>query len=131
MPVYFIQAGDDGPVKIGWANDVAARRKALQTSHHEPLRLLRIIEGRRQTERWLHECFAGQRMAGEWFWFHTDMATIEPPEFGPATPPRPTKARPQKRVSWNMCWAGDPCLECRAYASGNRLQYLYRCEATE
>ena len=87
MPVYFILAGDDGPVKIGWANDVAARRKALQTSHHEPLRLLRIIEGRRQTERWLHEClcFAGQRMAGEWFWFHTDMATIEPPEFGPAT----------------------------------------------
>ena len=37
MPVYIIRAGDDGPVKIGWADNAEARRRQLQTGHHKPL----------------------------------------------------------------------------------------------
>lgn len=47
MPVYFVQAGEAGPVKIGWATDPRARIADLQTGHYEPLRLIRIIEGDR------------------------------------------------------------------------------------
>jgi hypothetical protein len=126
MPVYIIRTGDDGPVKIGWANDAEARRRQLQVSHPEPLRVIRTIEGSRATERWLHEHFAAHRLHGEWFEFRADMATVESPELDPPIPWRARKKRqPEARLSWDMCWSGNPCLECRAIASGNRLQYLY------
>ena len=116
MPVYLIRARDGGPVKIGWANDVEARRKQLQVSHHQPLQVIRVIEGRRATEGWLHDRFGAQRLEGEWFRFHADMAAVEPPEFGPPTPKRPRKPRHQEsQLSRDMCWSGNPCQECRAY----------------
>ena len=127
MPVYIIRQGDDGPVKIGWANDVEARRKQLQVSHHEPLRVIRTIEGNLATERWLHEQFAAQRLEGEWFEFHPEMVGIEPPLLGPAIPKRPKRllkrtqpaqrlvSEPVGRSWWDICWAGDPCDQCRWY----------------
>lgn len=118
MPVYFIRAGNAGPVKIGWANDVEARRRGLQTSHHQPLRLIRTIEGRRQTEGWLHGHFAAQRLEGEWFRFQPEMATVEPPTFGPPTPKQPAKRRPKSSSPLKMCWVGDPCAACRADPDG-------------
>ncbi len=45
MSVYFIRAGDNGPVKIGTAEDVAGRLRELQCGNHEDLRLLRVVEG--------------------------------------------------------------------------------------
>lgn len=67
MAVYFIQAGEDGPVKIGTAEDVAARLSELQTGSPAPLQLLGYVSGGRADEQMLHRRFAALRMRGEWF----------------------------------------------------------------
>lgn len=43
MSVYFIRAGDGGPVKIGLADDVPHRLRELQIGNHVELRLLRAL----------------------------------------------------------------------------------------
>lgn len=79
MAVYFIQAGENGPVKIGYATDVAHRCRDLQTGHYEALRIIRVIETANSTaERWLHRHFDAERLRGEWFRFDVAMLTIEP-----------------------------------------------------
>lgn len=68
--IYFIQAGVDGPVKIGFSKSSAGvymRRRTMQTGHYERLRLLSLVEGDRDDERALHEFFASDRLEGEWF----------------------------------------------------------------
>jgi hypothetical protein len=65
--VYFIQAGDGGPIKIGISDNVPLRLNTLQTAHHETLRLLSRIPGGESDEAALHEQFAALRIRGEWF----------------------------------------------------------------
>jgi hypothetical protein len=66
--VYFIQAGSDGPIKIGWASVVGKRLTALQTSHWEELTLLATIPCSDKSEEGrIHSMFAQERMRGEWF----------------------------------------------------------------
>ena len=65
--VYFIQAGKDGPIKIGYSDDPLARLEDLQTAHHEQLRLLMTIADNGTMEMQLHERFADLRIRGEWF----------------------------------------------------------------
>lgn len=121
MSIYFIRAGDAGPVKIGWAKDVEARRAQLQVSHAEPLVVIRTIEGTRKTERWLHDRYDAGRQVGEWFQFDADMLDIEPPDLGPVRmnwrqkrkAAEAAKAR-IKTVSWaaSMCTPRNPCTQC-------------------
>lgn len=89
MPVYFIRSGDIGPVKIGWARDVEARRKQLQVSHPYPLYVLRVIECRRGTEQWLQKRYEAAKLLGEWFAFDAEMLTIEPPDLATRMKPKP------------------------------------------
>lgn len=77
--VYFIRASDDGPVKIGVTRDLSQRLDTLQAMAHEPLVVIRSIHGSIRTERWLHREFADRRLHREWFRFHSDMLTVEPP----------------------------------------------------
>ncbi len=68
MAVYFIQAGTDGPVKIGFAEDVDRRLVKMQADNHKSLAILAIIElGSRDLEASLHTRFRQERSAGEWF----------------------------------------------------------------
>ncbi len=67
MPVYFVQAGEAGPVKIGFAADVLRRLPELQVNSPFRLRALGQIKGDRLIERGLHIRFAGVRVSGEWF----------------------------------------------------------------
>jgi len=48
--IYFIQSGNDGPIRIGYAAKVGHRIKMLQRRSPIPLRLLAIIDGRRVTQ---------------------------------------------------------------------------------
>lgn len=89
MAVYCIQAGDRAKVKIGTADDPAARLRELQCAHFDELRIIRIIEGGRPVERWLHRHFAPYRIRGEWFRLVDDMLVIEPPSEAPAPAPSP------------------------------------------
>ena len=65
--VYFVQAGYEGPIKIGFSSDPAARLRALQVSSAVPLRLLATMTGGRREEYELHDRFQRHRLEGEWF----------------------------------------------------------------
>lgn len=73
MPVYFMQAGPFGDVKIGVAKDPLARMRQLQTSVAHKLRIIRVLEGDRAEEKALHDRFGALRKAGEWFAFSKEM----------------------------------------------------------
>jgi hypothetical protein len=82
MAVYFIRAGENGPVKIGRAKNPSQRMAILQTSHWQELRLMRAIEGRASLESALHRHYRGLHIRGEWFAFCPTMASIEAGDVG-------------------------------------------------
>jgi len=65
--IYFIQAGDKGAVKIGFAKDVEKRFAALQTGNHETLRLLKEIQGEIELEQEIHSLLKKYHLRGEWY----------------------------------------------------------------
>lgn len=67
--VYFIQAGEDGPVKIGWTGAAIAKRLgALQPGNWLDLRIIGSIPNQIiDTEAAWHERFAEHRIRSEWF----------------------------------------------------------------
>ena len=69
MPVYMVRAGEHGPVKIGFSDNVALRLVKMQTDNHERLTILRIFEGGPTEEELLHERFADQHLHGDWHSF--------------------------------------------------------------
>lgn len=76
--VYFVQAGDIGPVKIGVASNPKKRLAQMQTSCPVPLRLLFFEDMRRrerafEVEAILHHALAASRQHGEWFRFDSDV----------------------------------------------------------
>ena len=80
--IYFLRAGADGHVKIGWTRDEAmlhSRIRSIQGAQPFPLVVLRRLDAPRWVETWLHGYFAGVRAAGEWFAYQPEMLTVEPP----------------------------------------------------
>ncbi len=65
--VYFIQAGENGPIKIGVSLDPPARLRSMQIGCPCELRLLGSIVGAWVAETVLHEAFNLERLRGEWF----------------------------------------------------------------
>lgn len=66
--IYFIQAGKNGAIKIGYTeSDISGRVASLQTASPEELHLLGSMEGDIQKESELHEKFADNHIRGEWF----------------------------------------------------------------
>lgn len=65
--VYFIRAGESGPVKIGCSRNPEARRKQLQSAHAARLVVLAIEPGGEEREQQLHREWAECRLEGEWF----------------------------------------------------------------
>jgi hypothetical protein len=65
--VYFIQSGDNGPIKIGISHNPKSRLTELQTAHHDKLRILKVVDGDERREGGLHSKFEKYRLNGEWF----------------------------------------------------------------
>ncbi len=66
--VYFIQVGDDGPIKIGMTfRCIHKRIKALKTGTPGSLRLVLLLSGERDLERTMHNRFDQWRIEREWF----------------------------------------------------------------
>lgn len=66
--VYFLSAGPDGPVKIGFTGaDIRHRVARLQTGCPWKIEILALREGLPKHERMLHWKFRSARMTGEWF----------------------------------------------------------------
>jgi len=77
--VYFIQADENGPIKIGYtADDPKRRLSQLQTGNASALKLLGAIKGTAAHEKQFHTDLAEWRLQGEWFESHpTVLETIQ------------------------------------------------------
>jgi hypothetical protein len=64
--IYFIQMGEDGPVKIGTGVDPVQRMYNLQPGNPRALRLRYIVPGDYAVETALHRRFTDFRLLGEW-----------------------------------------------------------------
>lgn len=124
MPVYLIQAGETGPVKIGWAKRPEARLRELQTGNGERLRILRLFEGSRIDEARLHAAFAARRLYGEWFDFSPEMldgnsclhAIRHEPEISGQPKVGAAEAAERKRIEEERCRGAHEYkrIQCRA-----------------
>lgn len=65
--IYFVQAEDGGPIKIGLCTDIKSRLASMQTGNHKRLWVLAYIPGGMVDEKRLHERFSRYRVRGEWF----------------------------------------------------------------
>lgn len=71
--IYFIQEGDDGPIKIGSATDPLQRLSDLQCGNSRPLRLVHVILAGWDAEPRLHDFWSNPawmknaRIHREWF----------------------------------------------------------------
>src|SRR5262245_32698885 len=72
--VYFLQAHQRGPMKIGFTHDLARRVGTLRTGSPSPLRVVAVIEGGTpDAEAELHATFVRSRIHGEWFRLTKDL----------------------------------------------------------
>ena len=65
--IYFIQSGEDGPIKVGFAKSVRPRLVTLQMGNPVKLRLLHQEMGSMADEARWHERLLRFRVRGEWF----------------------------------------------------------------
>lgn len=65
--IYFIQRGEDGPIKIGVSANIIDRFNSLQTAQDERLRIVGIMKGGFSQERQIHAWFKHLQVRGEWY----------------------------------------------------------------
>ena len=65
--IYFIQCGENGPIKIGQSDNVQERFKQLQTACPYELKLLWMYSGEEYCEKDIHDKFKHEKVRGEWF----------------------------------------------------------------
>jgi len=65
--IYFIQAGENGPIKIGQSDNPQERLNQLQTANPYKLKLLWIYCGDSYSEAEIHKMFLQELIRGEWF----------------------------------------------------------------
>lgn len=86
--VYFIECGENGPIKIGHAVHPMARLENLQIGCPYELRLIRTLAGGRYREFRIHTKFKAIRIRGEWFQRTPELLQwIEQAEEDPAADP--------------------------------------------
>jgi len=113
--IYFIRAGDDGPVKIGVSENATQRVADLRTANPAKLSVIRLIEGGRLQERALHMEFRNLRIQGEWFKFDPRMLEIDPSDID-ITPPTPMPytrlGECLKILGWSVRYFARVRLKC-------------------
>lgn len=65
--IYFVKAGPDGPIKIGWTVNPQKRLEQLQTGSAVRLFILGTMEGSSVGESAFHKRWSRYRIRGEWF----------------------------------------------------------------
>lgn len=65
--IYFIRAGESGPIKIGFSTNPEQRLRTLQTAHTDKLTMLHCQIGTKADEARLHRKFRNIHVKGEWF----------------------------------------------------------------
>lgn len=97
--IYFIQAVDGGPVKIGFAVEPKRRIAEIQRMSPSLLRVLALIDGDRKYEGELHRYFAKLRQYGEWFKAEQELLDFiaNPLPVIPVRPIAPKRVKKPKR----------------------------------
>lgn len=118
--IYFVQAEQGGPIKIGVSVDPERRLRELQTASPYRLVIRRTVPNEGHAERWLHEVFGPYRMEGEWFLAHPVVANvadaIPSDEPGEDVLPLHDDAPPEAYID-----APDPLLSDKALGRLQRL----------
>lgn len=65
--IYFIQEGENGPVKVGKGVSTVARIKQLQTGNPRPLKIYAVVPGYSSLETRIKKDLAEFQINGEWF----------------------------------------------------------------
>ncbi len=100
MPVYFIQALEIGDIKIGWANNVDARLRALQTANSLTLVIVGIERAPRQRKKELHQQFRAFHKRGEWYYPSPQLRSyVRNYSIGDAVP----VPAPKDKRKWEKC----------------------------
>jgi hypothetical protein len=108
MTIYFIQAGKDGPIKIGWSVEPERRLQDLQCAHYETLHIVRLMDAEKPSERLIHQMLQQYHIRGEWFRSVKEVIEIPPPLVnkpvvspvvnGPVSAPGQAHAEAKRRV---------------------------------
>lgn len=98
MPIYFIQAGEGGPIKIGYSANPAARLVKVQADNPAECVLLGQVLGEKADEARLHNMLARHRLRGEWFAPSPAVLSMVPKE---------TRVQPATRRSIERCPGAD------------------------
>lgn len=114
--IYFIQLGDDGPIKIGKAKDVSTRFYQLQCAHPETLTLLCVIEGDKDKEDELHDLFLNLKIRGEWFSPESELLNYIQ-SLVPFSGPSKKETIHHRGICGVMSSNGQACLRYRAVDS--------------
>jgi hypothetical protein len=102
--VYFIQHGEDGPIKIGFTANFSIRFASIR-SVNIFARVLGIMPGGRKEEQKIHERFQAHRIEGEWFRPADEIVQLarslpkEPPQ-PPTQAPVVFEAQPPKPIQY-------------------------------
>lgn len=88
--VYFIRVGTDGPIKIGYAYNIAKRLSTLQHGNPEELVCVGDIHCKNKKaaiaqEQSLHQQLQEFRLRGEWFTAAQEVLDVIPPAACPDT----------------------------------------------
>jgi len=73
MAIYFIQAGEKGPIKVGYAVSPEGRLHTLQIGNHEKLYLLLTLPSDKEMEKKIHSDLKKFKIKGEWFKVTSDV----------------------------------------------------------
>lgn len=118
MPhVYFVQVGESGPIKIGTATDVARRIQSIQCAHHEPVKVLGVMEGGLKKERDMHGKFAESRIRGEWFKPTSDIIEFVESNCDPVPARAPSGYSPGRSVIIALRLKPDVHTRWQSYAN--------------
>lgn len=71
--IYIIHDKHNDLVKIGKTICPLERLRMFQTQHPWDLVIIRLMEGDKEEEKFLHQKWGHLRTKGEWFQFHPDM----------------------------------------------------------
>ena len=73
--IYYIQAKEGGPIKIGYTKYTAeSRLSAFQVGCPVKLIIIATHPGGAEREKEIHEIFDLYRTHGEWFWYSSGLA---------------------------------------------------------
>jgi len=74
--IYFMQCGNDGPIKIGVTSNVQRRLKQAQTFNYQKVELLGHIPGTQHLETEPLKRYSPYRLNGEWFRYNEELYNL-------------------------------------------------------